>query len=115
MLHGVFPLPNVHGVRVRQERDPTVLLHQVADHLCIVGPEECKVPQFPEVHLDGDELLLHVDVADAGGACDPFGLGEEAVAVLASHIGEVHLGSRGIHDGSELLGVLMRCEPTQHR
>ena len=65
MLEGVLAAARVQGVAVGQEGHTALLLAQVGHDLGVVGAQIGQVAQLAEMHLDGDELALHVDVLDA--------------------------------------------------
>ena len=93
VLQRVLPPPDVEGVAVGEERHAPVLPHDVRDYLGVVRSQEREVAVLAEVQLDGDELPLHVDVADPCGADHSPELVQEAVADAAAHVGEVYLGA----------------------
>ena len=65
VLEGVLSAARIQGVAVGQEGHTALLLAQVGHHLGVVGAQIGQVAQLAEMHLDGDELALHVDVLDA--------------------------------------------------
>ena len=67
MVQSVLPTAHVQGVAVRQEGFSALALHQVGHYLGPVGPQIGQVARLTEVHFNGDEFPLHVNVAEAGG------------------------------------------------
>ena len=65
VLQCVLAAARIQGVAVGQEGHTALLLAQVGDYLSIVGAQIGQIAQLAEMHLDGDELALHVDVLDA--------------------------------------------------
>ena len=65
VLEGVLSAARIQGIAVSQEGHTALLLAQVGHHLGVVGAQIGQVAQLAEMHLDGDELALHVDVLDA--------------------------------------------------
>ena len=80
MLQGVLPAAGVHGVAVGEEGAAAQLLHHVHHRPGIVGPEEAHVAQLAEVHLDGHELAVQVQLLDPGRPDQLLQLGGQAVA-----------------------------------
>ena len=67
MLQSVFPEAGVHGVAVGKERLAAKFLDDIHDCLCEIRTQEADVAQLPEMHLDGDELAVKIDVSDTCG------------------------------------------------
>ena len=67
VIQSVFPTAHIQRVAVRQEGLAALALHQIYHHLGPVGTQIGQVPRLTKVHLDGDELTIHVDVAETGG------------------------------------------------
>ena len=92
VLERVFATAHVERVAVGEERLAAQLLDHVRDGTRVVGAQEGEVAQFAEVDLDGDELVVEVDLLDAGAANQALELVELAFAAVRAQVGEVHLG-----------------------
>ena len=66
VLEGVLAAAGVEGVAVGQEGLSSQLRDHVHHRTRIVGAQEGHVAEFAEVHLDGHELAVHVDVSYPG-------------------------------------------------
>ena len=89
VLQCVLAAARIQGVAVGQKRQTALLLAQVGDYLSIVGAQIGQIAQLAEMHLDGDELALHVDVLDACRDAQPTQLFGEAGSHRAAEIGIV--------------------------
>ena len=89
VLEGVLAAARIQGVAVGQKGHTALLLAQVGDYLSIVGAQIGQIAQLAEMHLDGDELALHIDVLDACCDAQPTQLFGEAGAHRAAEIGIV--------------------------
>ena len=78
VLQGIFAEAGIHRVAVGEERFSAEFLDQVGHGFGVIGTEVADVAQLSEVHFDGDELAVHIDVGDAGPAGEPFQLGGHA-------------------------------------
>ena len=90
MVQGVFPAPGIQGIAVRQEGFAPPFLHQVRHGLYILGPDGGQIAQFPEMHLDGGELPLEVDVSHMGRLTEPLEFVQCAGAHRAAKIRKIH-------------------------
>ena len=91
VLQGVLPPAGVEGVAVGEEGDAPQLLHHVGHRLGVVGPQERQVPRLAEVHLDGHQLVVKIDLPDARPADELFQLVQQAHARTAPEVGVVDL------------------------
>ena len=91
VLQGVFPAAHIEGVAVGEEGLATQLLHHISHSFGVVGAEEAQIAQLAEVHLDGHELVIHVDLANACGPDESLELGGKALAQLGAEIGVVNV------------------------
>jgi hypothetical protein len=89
VLKGVFAAARVQGVAVRQERQAALRLAQIGHNARVVRAQKGQIAQLAEVHLDGDELAVHVDVLDAGREAQPLELVRQAGAHRAAKIGKI--------------------------
>lgn len=79
---------------VGEEGHAAELLHHIGNGACIVGTQEGEVPQLTKVNLDGDKLVLEVDLLNAGTANEALELVELTLAAVRAQIGVIHLGRR---------------------
>ena len=100
MLQGVLAATHIQGIAVGQKGDAAQLLYHIGHCLGIVRPQEAQVARLPEVQLDGDKLLLHVDIADSRCADQPLQLFGEIVSVTGSQVGIIHFC--WVHGGPSL-------------
>ena len=66
VLQRILAAAGIHGVAVGQEGVSALFLHQIRHRAGIVRAQEAQVAQLAEVHLDGHELAVHVNLADPG-------------------------------------------------
>ena len=92
VLQRVLAAARVQGVAVGQEGHTALLLAQICHHLGIVGTQKSQIAQLAEVHLDGHEPAVHVDVLDAGGNAHPAQLFQQAGAHRTAEIRIVNFG-----------------------
>ena len=62
----MLAVARIERFAVRQERHTALLLDEVCDDLRVLRAQIGHVAELTEVHLDGDELAVHVDLLDAG-------------------------------------------------
>ena len=91
VLERVFAATDVERVAVGEEGLATQLLHDVRDGTGVVGAQKAQVAQLAKVNLDGDELVLKVDLLNTGAANEALELVELALASMRAQVGEVHL------------------------
>ena len=65
VLERVLAAANVQRIAVGEEGHAAELLHHIGNGACIVGTQEGEVPQLTKVNLDGDKLVLEVDLLNA--------------------------------------------------
>ena len=95
VLQRVLPAAGVHGIAVGEEGLASQRLYYVHHRPGVVGAEEADIAQLAEVHLDGDEFSIHVDLADAGLFQQLLQLGRQAVAIgRGMKIGKINLRNR---------------------
>ena len=66
VFQGVLAPAGVQGVAVGEEGHAALFLHHIRHRLGPVGAQVRQVARLTEVDLDGHELAVHVDLADAG-------------------------------------------------
>ena len=74
MVHRIGAASGVEGVAVSQVGLAAEGTHQVGHAGSVVGPEEGQVAGLAEVHFYGYELVLEIDLLDAGGLGHGFHL-----------------------------------------
>ena len=92
VLQCVLAAARIQGVAVGQKRQTALLLAQVGHHLGIVGAQECQIAQLTEMHLDGNELAIHINVLDAGGNAHAAQLVQQAGAHRTAEICIINFG-----------------------
>ena len=65
VVQGILPASRIQRIAVRQEGHPVSFPNQLRHGSRVIRTEESKVPEFPEMHLDGYKLLVHVHFADS--------------------------------------------------
>ena len=88
VLERVLAAAGVQRVAVCEERAAALFLHEVGDAFRILRAQVREVAELAEMHLDGDELVLHVDVLDAGREAEAAELLRDARADGTTEIGE---------------------------
>ena len=91
VLERVFAATDIERVAVGEEGLATQLLHDIRDGAGVVGAQKAQVAQLAKVNLDGDELVLKVDLLDTGVTDEALELVELALASMRAQVGEVHL------------------------
>ena len=91
VLERVFAATDIERIAVGEEGLAAQLLHDVRDGAGVVGAQKAQVAQLAKVNLDGDELVLKVDLLDTGVTDEALELVELALASMRAQVGEVHL------------------------
>ena len=91
VLERVFAATDIERIAVGEEGLAAQLLHDVRDGAGVVGAQKAQVAQLAKVNLDGDELVLEVDLLDTGVTDEALELVELALASMRAQVGEVHL------------------------
>ena len=91
VLERVFAATHIERVAIGEEGLATQLLHDICDGAGVVGAQKAQIAQLAKVNLDGDELVLKVDLLDTGAANEALELVELALASMRAQVGEVHL------------------------
>ena len=98
MLKRVFAAAYVKRVAVREEGLAAQLLDHVYHGARVIGAQEGQVAQLAKVDLDGNELVLEVDLLYAGALDEALELVQLALATVRAQVGEVNL-SRSVDVG----------------
>ena len=91
VLERVFAATDVERVAVGEEGLAAQLLDDIRDGAGVVGAQKAQVAQLAKVNLDGDELVLKVDLLNTGVTYEALELVELALASMRAQVGEVHL------------------------
>ena len=91
VLERVFAATDIERVAVGEEGLAAQLLHHVGDGASVVGAQKAQVAQLAKVNLNGDELVLKVDLLNTGVTDEALELVELALASMRAQVGEVHL------------------------
>lgn len=70
VLERVLAAARIERIAVRQERHTALLFDEVCDDLRVLRAQIGHVAKLTEVHLDGDELAVHVNLLDAGSQAE---------------------------------------------
>ena len=81
-----FAVPHRRAGRLAAAR-----LDVIAQHLGVLMAQKRHVAHLAEMDFDGDELILEIDLIDAGLLDEPLEFGEDAVPRLGMHVREAHL------------------------
>ena len=92
VLERVFAATHIERIAVGEEGLAAQLLHDICDGAGVVGAQKAQIAQLAKVNLDGDELVLKVDLLDTGVTDEALELVELALASMRAQVGEVHLG-----------------------
>ena len=92
VLERVFAATDIERIAVSEEGLAAQLLHDIHDGAGVVGAQKAQVAQLAKVNLDGDELVLKVDLLDTGVTDEALELVELALTSMRAQVGEVHLG-----------------------
>lgn len=92
VLQCVLAAARIQGVAVGQKRQTALLLAQVGHHLGVVGAQECQIAQLAEMHLDGNEFAIHINILDPGGDAHAAQLVQQAGAHGTAEIRIIDLG-----------------------
>ena len=92
VLQCVLAAARIQGVAVGQKRQTALLLAQVGHHLGVVGAQECQIAQLTEMHLDGNEFAIHINILDPGGDAHAAQLVQQAGAHGTAEICIIDLG-----------------------
>ena len=91
VLERVFAATDIERVAVGEEGLAAQLLHDIRDGAGVVGAQKAQVAQLAKVNLNGDELVLKVDLLNTGATDEALELVELALASMRAQVGEVHL------------------------
>ena len=91
VLERIFAATHIERVAVGEEGLAAQLLHDIRDGAGVVGAQKAQVAQLAKVNLNGDELVLKVDLLNTGATDEALELVELALASMRAQVGEVHL------------------------
>ena len=95
VLERVFAATDIERVAVGEEGLAAQLLHDIRDGAGVVGAQKAQVAQLAKVNLNGDELVLKVNLLDTGVTDEALELVELALASMRAQVRKVHLGGCG--------------------
>ena len=90
VLQGILTASRIKGVTVSKKRHSSKLLTKIGYYFCIIGAQESKISKFSEMHFDGHEFTIHINVFDSGCNAQFFQLVQLACADLAAEVGEIY-------------------------
>ena len=91
---------DVERVAVGQEGTAAELLDEVGHGLGIVWPQIGQIAELAEVHLDGDEFILKIDLVHAGLQQKLAQLLLLVQAGMAAEVGEIYW--TGVHNSASI-------------
>jgi len=107
MLKGVFATAHVQRIAVGEEGLATQLLDDVGNGARVVGTQEAEVSQLAKVNLDGNKLVLKINLVDSRAIHEALEFIELAFTAIGAQVGEIDLGRIGCHGCPSFLGVRM--------
>ena len=90
VLQGILTASRIKGVTVSKKRHSSKLLTKIGYYFCIIGAQESKVSKLSEMHFDGNEFTIHINVFDSGCDTQLFQLVQLACADLAAEVSEIY-------------------------
>ena len=91
MLERVFAATDIERVAVGEKGLAAQLLDDIRDGAGVVGAQKAQIAQLAKVNLNGDELVLKVDLLNTGATDEALEFVELALASMRAQVGEVHL------------------------
>ena len=91
VVERVLASAHVERVAVRDERLAAQLAYHVHDGAGVVGAQVAEVARLAQVHLDGNELVLEVDLTDSRPLDEALELVGKTVSHVRVKVAEVHL------------------------
>ena len=90
MLQCVLSASRIKGITICQERHSALLLTEICYYLCIVRTKECHISKLSEMHLDGYEFSIHIDIFDSCGNAEFFQFVQLAGSHRTTKISEIN-------------------------
>ena len=110
MLESIFATSYIQRVAIGKEGLAAQLLDDIGHGARIIGAQKTQVSQLAEVDLDGDELVLKIDLVDSRAIDQALELIELALAAMGAQVSEIDLGGIGCHSCPSLfVGVRMQA------
>ena len=91
MLQGILPTTRIQGVAVGQEGHAAQTLYHIRNYFRVVGPQKGQIARLSEVHLDGYQFMVKIDLADPGGADQLLQLIQQVFPRLTAQVRVVYL------------------------
>ena len=92
MLHRILSASRIKSVAVSEERLSSEFPDDIGNSPDIVGSEIRAVTKLSEMHLDGNELAVEIDVGNSCRLDEFLQFGTLADAYGCSEIGKIHFG-----------------------
>jgi hypothetical protein len=80
----------IKRIAIRQERQSALFLAEISHNFGILRTQESHVPQFTEMHLDSNELAIHIDVLNASCQAQCLELLQQARSHLHTEVGKIN-------------------------
>ena len=90
VLQGIFAASRIKSVTVCEKWHSAKLLTKIGYYFCIIGAQEGKVSKFSEMHFDGHEFTIHINVFDSGCNTQFFQLVQLACADFTAEVSEIY-------------------------
>ena len=90
MLQCILSASRIKSITICQERHSALLLTKICDYLCIVRTKECHISKLSEMHLDGYEFSIHIDIFDSCGNAEFFQFVQLAGSHRTTKISEIN-------------------------
>ena len=90
MLQCILSASRIKSITICQERHSALLLTEICYYLCIVRTKECHISKLSEMHLDGYEFSIHIDIFDSCGNAEFFQFVQLAGSHRATKISEIN-------------------------
>ena len=90
VLQGILTASRIKGVTVSKKRHSSKLLTKIGYYFCIIGAQESKISKFSEMHFDGHEFTIHINVFDSGCNTQFFQLVQLACADFTAEVSEIY-------------------------
>ena len=90
VLQGILTASRIKGVTVSKKRHSSKLLTKIGYYFCIIGAQESKISKFSEMHFDGHEFTIHINVFDSGCNAQFFQLVQLACADFTAEVSEIY-------------------------
>ena len=90
MFQCILSASRIQCITVCQKRHSALLLAQICDYLCIIWSKESHISKLSEMHLDGYEFSIHIDIFDSCGNAEFFQFVQLTGSHRATKISEIN-------------------------